>query len=374
MAINMTLSEFDWEYYLKENQDLVSAGFTTQSQAYRHWSNHGCRENRLIRRLGEDTGYRVNLRYPHQVKAHVARPSSLPSPTTPTPIKLTTNIAIMIHLYDLNQVSFFIRHLSNLSQRYILSNFFVFLSVVTERNPSLTQMSLTELTVVDYLTGQLNKVGFSGDRLQIIKQENRGGDIGSLFRLSRQIATSPTEFSHVLFCHSKANNSWRKELCLPLFNFRFETLAVDTAPVGLYGAQKWVHTFDHSTYPNSTHRHLHYLTELSQIYGIPSDLVMKNKFQFIAGTMFIAHIEIIKTLATGYNLIYPRLNNFSTIDHYWLNLVTNELHRNPRGCGNDLAFRMTFGRSLHGDHMIEHGIERLMGLIAVHLGMTLSGV
>lgn len=38
--------DFDWKFYLNNNQDLLKAGLKTEEDAIKHWLNFGYNENR----------------------------------------------------------------------------------------------------------------------------------------------------------------------------------------------------------------------------------------------------------------------------------------------------------------------------------------
>ena len=43
-------ADFDWEWYLELNPDLIRAGLTTQQKAMEHWLNYGYKENRSYKK------------------------------------------------------------------------------------------------------------------------------------------------------------------------------------------------------------------------------------------------------------------------------------------------------------------------------------
>ena len=51
--MNYTINTFDWEYYIDEYIDLRNAGILTKHKAWRHWNVHGCKENRMNRKITE---------------------------------------------------------------------------------------------------------------------------------------------------------------------------------------------------------------------------------------------------------------------------------------------------------------------------------
>ena len=55
-----TINTFDWEFYINEYKDLRDAGILTKEKAWWHWCTYGCKENRLNRKISENTDIKVN--------------------------------------------------------------------------------------------------------------------------------------------------------------------------------------------------------------------------------------------------------------------------------------------------------------------------
>jgi hypothetical protein len=55
---------FDWNYYLKKNEDLENCGIVTREQLYEHWCNYGKAEKREYKFLENKTEYYItNIEY-----------------------------------------------------------------------------------------------------------------------------------------------------------------------------------------------------------------------------------------------------------------------------------------------------------------------
>ena len=117
-------------------------------------------------------------------------------------------------------------------------------------------------------------------------------------------------------------------------------------------------------------RFKYHLNDLCRIYDLDAD----QKWYFIAGTMFLSNIQIIEYIV-DHDLVevYSMLNKPDSIDINWLTIVTEELGKDPKGAGNDLQYRLVYGKPLHPDYMIEHTFERIIGLICLKLGFKISG-
>ena len=51
---NITIENFDWEYYLKYNEDLCKKSLDTKENAWNHWNSYGIYENRRYRIINEE--------------------------------------------------------------------------------------------------------------------------------------------------------------------------------------------------------------------------------------------------------------------------------------------------------------------------------
>jgi glycosyltransferase involved in cell wall biosynthesis len=60
-----TIDTFDWEFYINEYKDLRDAGILTKKKAWLHWCNYGCKENRINRKINNDT---IKYKEPHTIK------------------------------------------------------------------------------------------------------------------------------------------------------------------------------------------------------------------------------------------------------------------------------------------------------------------
>ena len=373
--------EFDWDYYLNQNQDIKKAGINHLDAAYKHWITYGCYENRWVKSLKSDSVIQIQLKsnermikqlhtpvfvnpLPPQNLPPVCSTSSYISPMhqsiLPRPFNLGFKMAIMIHIFDTNMFPFFISYLNHLSQLYSDDNLDVYINVVGENNPCVGDLH--------QLVEKYVKVIVNPHTYYFIN-ENRGGDIGGFLLLSKYIIDLNIDYKYIIFAHSKTRIQWRKDLCQTIFNIPFETLP-KTPSIGLIGSKKWLYTFDPKAQQDEYRRFKYHLTDLCNIYEINCE----NSWQFIAGTMFLAHIDIIKYIVNhNINDVYFKLNKPDSIDINWLTIVTDELKKDPRGAGNDLQYRLKYGKPLHPDYMIEHTFERIIGLICKHLQLKIVG-
>ena len=354
--------DFDWEYYINQNDDIKKSGINSHETAYKHWIMYGCYENRPVKLIKSGKILKVKLkpteRFLQGDRQVVIGPLIPKQPPQPKVIDIGCKIAIMIHIFDMNSFSFFTSYLNYLSSLYNNNNFDIYINIVKENN--LFKGDLQKIAN-DHIRSIINP------NCSYFLSENRGGDIGGFLLLSKYIVESGVNYKYAIFAHSKSRLQWRKELCQTIFNIRFEHLHKLTN-VGIIGCRKWIYTFDPQTQKEEYRRFRYHLVDLCEIYGVTCD----KAWQFIAGTMFLAHIDIIKYIVEHrIDEVYYKLNKHDSIDINWLTIVTDELRKDPRGTGNDFQYRVKYGKALHSDYMIEHTFERIIGLVTDHLGLKI---
>jgi hypothetical protein len=426
VKVPITLENFDYLFYIKNNPDLKNAGVNGLIQCYQHWTTFGCFESRKVRSVKSDEIYTLKLKPNQRVsftharhhmvsmtkektheKNHVKVIKNVPLPPRPiktpsmtmtmnmpslislpqppivlkkhsviknqTPIedtftyqgskiKLNMPIAILIHIFDINYLHFFIKNVEHLQKKYTPDSFHIFLNIVEEDvKTSKEQLS----TIVSEHCSMLSK----DTVVKVRYSENKGGDIGGFLLMCKDLTDTIDKYMAVIFVHSKTNKKWRYELCSAIFNFPFQTIKKSDS-IGLISSNKWIKTIDPKV--KDYDRFKAHLTSLFLAYDINDT---KETWKFIGGTMFIANIQIIKYIIS-HNIddIYMSLNKINSVDHNWLRIVTEELHLHPHGCGNDLQYRLKYGKPLRADYMIEHAYERIIGLICQHLSLKVKGV
>jgi hypothetical protein len=352
--MNISKDNFDWEYYVLKNPDVKTAGNTTLDKCYRHWTTCGCHENRWVRSLNDGVERQVNT-----IRNH--RPVALPKTVVKQrePIDIGFKIAIMIHIFDVNMMRFFVFYINYLNETYMNTNFDVYINIVEEDNPCGPELRKR----VDECLKTINNPS-----VHCYYNQNRGGDIGGFVLLSKIVANSQTDYKYAIFVHSKNKSSWRKELCKCIFNIKFENLA-KTPDVGIISSNKWIYKFDPPHQAVEFDRFKFHLIDLCSIYNLLYD----QMWEFIAGTMFLAKIDIIKHIAThDIDKVYSMLNRVEAVDINWLT-VMSEMKRDVKGTTNDYQYRLKYHKSLISDYMIEHTYERVIGLICKSLGLKLVG-
>jgi hypothetical protein len=335
-AVHIPLEKFDYRYYLEKNPDILKNLKTvTCFSVYNHWINHGIRENRTHRSNKDE----ICLSEKQKIKYH---------------------IAVLIHIFDVKLMHFFVAYLEKLFQKYDSSYFHCFINVVVQNNSSFNENNIY---------GEIKSIVNSVKK--IIFTENKGGDIGGLLRLINTINDPEficQNYGYVAFLHGKKNKKWRIELCKDIFGIKWEALEdpYSSKAPGILSSDKWKFTFRNKEY----NKFKFHLLELSKIYSI--EVAETMEWKFIAGTMFLANIQIIQFIHKKWEEVYDLLNFPNSIDVNWINIIdTCHVSLNRKNCTNDYQYRLKYGKSLLSDYMIEHSFERFIGLICLYLNKAI---
>lgn len=349
----ITKNDFDWEYYLLKNPDIKKAGHTSLDKCYRHWISYGCYENRWVKSLGNGVERQVKLKHGEKFPVVIT-----PTPSQPL-VDLKFKIAIMIHVFNVTMIRFFASYLNYLDHSYNHTNFDIYINIVEQNNPYVGDLR-------QYVSTQLATI--NNPNVHCYYNQNCGGDIGGFLLLSKIIVESHIDYQYVIFVHSKNKSAWRQELCRSIFDIKFETLE-KTPNLGIISAKKWIYPFDPTKQADEYQRFKFHLIDLCSIYGLSCD----QAWSFIAGTMFLAKMEIIKYIVDHeIDRVYSMLNRIDSVDINWVTIV-DQLRKDSRGTTNDYQYRIKYHHSLLSDYMIEHTYERIIGLICQHMGLKLLG-
>jgi hypothetical protein len=411
--IPINIDDFDYHYYLKNNNDLVKAKMNTLIQCYTHWINHGCYENRKVRSLKSGKEISLNLTNKQKlvkinkylekninknqssfkddfVKVDQSNVNSNINSNVKTEIlnknQLNSNVkqninksiqpkeiinlikpfAILIHIYNTKYLSYFTKNIQLLYAKYTKESFDIFINIVYVSNK------------VEIINNENNTINQEINKLykpHIIYSENKGGDIGGFLNLCKLLDLD--KYNGVIFVHSKTKDKWRIDLCSSIFNYNFSN---DEINFGLLGNSKWIHLVDPEKHELNYIRFSEHFIKLFKVYNFDDYLQLTldkkykniNKWEFVAGTMFIANIKIIKYIVDhDIDYVYSLLNKLESVDENWLRII-KEMKLDNKGCGNDLFYRVKYGRPLHADFMIEHAFERILGLICNKLNLTIK--
>lgn len=409
----ISFADFDWKYYIDSSQDLKK--IRNSRDAYNHWIQYGCFENRPVKNLKTKECFTVKLQkekgerfsqieqqkidkkkeaierslsHQQQQQQRKIIPSQIHQRNpAPPKIKLSFKLAILLHIFDIEMFpNFYIHYLNKLTNKYDDDDVHIYINFVIEDNPY-GNMNTIKSAVEEHITHILNK------NVYYCFNENRGGDIGGFLILSKIILdkckNESLNYKYILFAHTKKKDEWRKELVKPIFNYKFEYLSENSKmeDFGIIGAKKWIYNIEPRTpkEQQQMEKYKYHMIDLCNMYNLEEDV--KTSWKFVAGTMFILDTRIVQYIIYGNEIknenddsiyvsdvLYYKLNKLDSIDVNWLNIVTDILKKDPKDVGNDLAYRMKYGKPLHPDHMIEHTFERVIGLICKHLGLKVYGI
>ena len=349
----ISIENFDFEYYLLNNPDVKTAGIDTLEKCYKHWITYGCYENRLVKSIDTQREQRVKLKPHTRFITHKRLQSSVMKCEKKPGIILKFKIAIMIHIFNVKLLPFFVSYINYLNKSYASTNFDIYFNIVEENDSN----------VREYCDEQLKQI----PNITCYYSENRGGDIGGFLILCRKIIESNVSYKYVIFVHSKTNPQWRKELCHCIFDIPFATLEKND-DIGIISDKKWIRTFDPKSKEYDYFKY--HMVELCTIYELPCN----QSWSFVAGTMFLANISIIRYIV-GHDIdrVYSKLNRIDTVDINWM-MIVGEKGLNTQGTCNDFQYRIRFHKPLLSDYMIEHTFERIIGLICQKLNLKTIGM
>lgn len=328
-------NDFDHEFYIDNNIDLKN--LKTKKLLYSHWYNYGCYENRLVRNIKSDKIVRFNISKTFKKPIINFDTSTYIYKSIPISIP----IVIMLYIFNHELINYYRNHINGFLRRY--TNTYIFIAVYKNNNK----------------TDELLKFN---DNTYIYDIENRGGDIGGFLFLIKKVMEYQNKynsnFNRIIFFHTKTNNNWRNKLCLPLLNAKYEKYDNN---IGIIAANRWILKFDVNK-NNNKEKYQH----LSKFYGIYGGNI--TDWEFVGGTIFCLHIDIIKYIYEhNINDIISLLNYENSIDNSWLNYLKKH-NLNNKDCNNDYEYRKRYNKSLCSDYMIEHTFERIIGYINKLLG------
>ena len=272
-------------------------------------------------------------------------------------IKLPFNIAILVHLYhsiDIN--TRILKQLLPFLDYYDDGSLFFYFSIINTPNAERLNKLVNDI------------IGTRTKNIEIMHNPNRGGDIGSFLLLTEKLLTSGRNYQYLMFFHTKSNHIWRNTMIKALNTLKLEHLT-KFSDIGLIGSNNYLYHF-HYTSNNDYEQHLQ---TISETLGMPYTLNENDKCPFIAGTIFLLNTQVIKGLDPKKLLtLYQRLNTAFTIDYNWQEKM-HQLKKKVNGANNDYHYRHLYGKSLHSDFMIEHTLERYIGILVKMSGLKAYG-
>ena len=246
------------------------------------------------------------------------------------------------------------------------------------------------VSLADGMVDTVKSTDFIHDKFPnavVLVTENRGFDIGPFVRMLALVFERNIKYDLLLKLHTKSARHWRRQLIEPLCgSVRAVQLCLQqfqTRPkIGMLGARQCIYWETLGRRPNG-----YYLSTLSAKYGLKL-----SSTKFVGGTMFWARMapfyqhfkkidgeEMARTMNNAtthdphwYTIQYRHLMlpNVESARHHWLAKGKREGYAG--NCLWESGGRN--GRSLVRDGMIEHGMERLFGLLMTANDLEVVGI
>jgi hypothetical protein len=217
----------------------------------------------------------------------------------------------------------------------------------------------------------------------ILNAENRGMDIG-LFLLSLYyIKINKHNHEFIIKIHTKTNDNFRNETLQNIMGSNeiiinnFKKLCKDD--IGIISGNT---IYKYSEFEDAFNDNYYHLEKL--IKYLYNEDINKDNLEFVAGTMFIAKINIFNILnIVNIDYIYNKLNNSDTLDYYWYSVyykidindkkkIYDDYYNNKENrFPNNIAYCERTNRGGLRDCMIEHAIERLFGYLCKNSNMEI---
>ena len=213
--------------------------------------------------------------------------------------------------------------------------------------------------------------------------DNKGMDIGPFLLNLHYIKTNQYNHDYIFKIHTKSSDNFRNESL---------NILMKSHDVILTNIQKLSDKMNGIFAGNIIYKYNDYKDAfLSNLYHIKNIIkylynedIIYDKLEFVAGTMFIAKLEIFNILSPLKLIeIYEDLNTIDTLDYYWYSVFykidvndkkriyfdyhNNKINRFP----NNLNYTMKTQTSGLRDSMIEHAFERVIGYFCKKIGLEL---
>lgn len=245
LLVNFYSYSFDWKYYINKYPDLKKHGINRWDKAMNHYLNQGLKEGRVgtpdkLEFTDFDQEYyktenHLNLNSKAAALEHYQKIGFFQK----LPYCQKFTIAILLHLYDLNQINNFIEQINSFMVLNNLNNYYIKINVPIDKNLNnfnainytnnnnpdilnlvrnmspyhknlVNQNNCNKLfAIYNYISENIN---IPRDRIQIIFSENRGLDIGGFFLALDQLIKQDIKHDFIIKLHTKSNTRWLKLL------------------------------------------------------------------------------------------------------------------------------------------------------------------
>lgn len=296
---------------------------------------------------------------------------------------------LFLHLYNISQLDEWINGINKFIELNIIHNINLYINIPLEDkiNDINEKIVLTDNYTIYDLQNCLNdnNIGrvkfiinecmkFSIKPIFIISK-NKGVDIGGFFHFLKVI--NDINFNFLIKMHTKSDNNWRRKLMKILYkSYKYEDLysfdLIGTM-IFCYPSYKYDLEINESNIRNICYS---------------NNICFKNSFRFVPGTIFICSKKLIDELKKlDIDKIYNTLNDDTTVDNNWINIMKNNdifMHNVKYNkididsvkyinYGNNFALGKINKTGIR-DGMIEHAWERVFGLIAENIGGNIKQI
>jgi hypothetical protein len=202
-----------------------------------------------------------------------------------------------------------------------------------------------------------------------IVSKNKGVDIGGFIHFLKIV--KDYHFDYIIKLHTKSDDNWRRKLAKILTKEYTKNYLdnIDLLSTMIFRYPAYRYDFETNNY---------HIKNICHKYHIK----YSDKFRFIPGTIFICSKRFINfLLELNLDEIYTELNDTSTIDNNWTNIMNNNeifnhhVKYNKINSESKNYINRGHNFNLHPlnitgirDGMIEHAWERVFGLIAENIG------
>jgi len=229
----------------------------------------------------------------------------------------------------------------------------------------------------------INYLKYKYKNCVIASCENKGMDIGPFLLNLHYIKTQKYNHDFIFKIHTKSSDNFRNESLNILMN-SYDIILSNIQKLsdknnGIFAGNI---IYKYNNFKEAFQSNLYHIKNI--IKSLYNEDILYDKLEFVAGTMFIAKLEIFRILSPLKIFeIYEELNTIDTLDYYWYSVFykidindkkriyfdfnNNKINR----FANNLNYSITTQTPGLRDSMIEHAFERVIGYISKKMDLDL---
>lgn len=350
------IKEFDWKFYISEYPDLKIAGINTKYLAYKHWINHGVKEERISKN--------PNLNISKVEPIEINKFSKKYFDTEKFP-----ELFCKYHLKiaDVNQKINYniIKNIKNKWEKNISHIHIYDLSQFYDYEKIINNLEMCSSVIITTVINN-EKIPISNyNGTHILEIKNKGLDIGGKIAAVDYLYKNNIDFQNMLFLHSKSDPTIRKIYFDPLvknldrikFNFSLMSSASDLEGI-----------FPDIKYEKGTHCKYNQNQVIDFLKYLGIDSANINDLTFAEGNcLYIKKSLIDFIFKDRIEILYNSLNENNSFDYNWVREYYHYNYKNVRTIyniyvkkklyGNNIP--LMYGKDSFRDAMFEHIFERI---------------